>query len=602
MLNEQLDKLFDDERERLLGKMPAVCSFTLMIEMVTSMFLALLDQNRDKWTHEKLGEDLFMQTMYFIARYNKLQKRRSGLFKYTALLPIQIARLVSFIYCIRRIPCAGERGNIDLDILAIYQELGPSEGIYSENETALRWAVRTIKPDISNSDFSEVRQALRDIVPRVERTQERDLVPVNNGIFNYRTKELLNFSPEYIFLSKSCVNYNENAQNIVIHNPDDGTTWDVESWMASLSDDPAIVALLWQVLGAVIRPFVRWGKCVMFYATSGNNGKGTLCELMRSLCGEGRYASIPVENFGENFLLEKLPEVMAVIVDENNVGSYLDKAGNFKAVVTNDVIQINRKNKAAIPYQFFGLVVQAFNELPRIKDKSESIYRRCLFIPFDKCFTGAEKKYIKSDYLHRPEVLEYVLYKVLNTDYYEFSEPAACRNVLADYKVYNDPVRQWWDEVSDKFAWDLLPWEFLYEIYKQWCKSNNPSGKTTSKRGFVDQMREVAERDAIWECPCIVDKDGRRKDKQISSAGRIVSNEPLGFNAGYRLGDANYWRGVYRGLLRRVPTTRPQPQLQPQSQTQPQTQTSNRQDYALTISYEEAVSATESSTECIPAK
>lgn len=602
MLNEQLDKLFDDERERLLGKMPAVCSFTLMIEMVTSMFLALLDQNRDKWTHEKLGEDLFMQTMYFIARYNKLQKRRSGLFKYTALLPIQIARLVSFIYCIRRIPCAGERGNIDLDILAIYQELGPSEGIYSENETALRWAVRTIKPDISNSDFSEVRQALRDIVPRVERTQERDLVPVNNGIFNYRTKELLNFSPEYIFLSKSCVNYNENAQNIVIHNPDDGTTWDVESWMASLSDDPAIVALLWQVLGAVIRPFVRWGKCVMFYATSGNNGKGSICELLRSLCGEGRYASIPVENFGENFLLEKLPEVMAIIVDENDVGTYLDRAGNFKAVVTNDVIQINRKNKAAIPYQFFGLVVQAFNELPRIKDKSESIYRRCLFIPFDKCFTGAEKKYIKSDYLHRPEVLEYVLYKVLNTDYYEFSEPAACRNVLADYKVYNDPVRQWWDEVSDKFAWDLLPWEFLYEIYKQWCKSNNPSGKTTSKRGFVDQMREVAERDAIWECPCVVDKDGRRKDKQISSAGRIVSNEPLGFNAGYRLGDANYWRGVYRGLLRRVPTTRPQPQLQPQSQTQPQTQTSNRQDYALTISYEEAVSATESSTECIPAK
>lgn len=155
---------------------------------------------------------------YCIALYNKSQKSKSGLFKYTALLPIQIARLVSFIYCIRRIPCAGERGNIDLDILAIYQELGPSEGIYSENETALRWAVRTIKPDISNSDFSEVRQALRDIVPRAERTQERDLVPVNNGIFNYRTKELLNFSPEYIFLSKSCVNYNENAQNIMLKN------------------------------------------------------------------------------------------------------------------------------------------------------------------------------------------------------------------------------------------------------------------------------------------------------------------------------------------------------------------------------------------------
>lgn len=424
MLNQQLEQILDNERQKLLASLSPVCSLTLMIAMVTSMFLEALDRHRDKWSRDGFGEDLFMQTTYCITLYNKSQKGKGGLFKYTALLPIQIARLVNYIYCIRRIPYAGERGNIDLDLLAVYQESGPNKGLYVENETALRWVVRSIKEDISNSEFNEVRQALRDIALRAERTQDRDLVPVNNGIFNYRTKQLMPFSPEYVHLSKSSVNYNEHAQNVVICNPD-GTYWDVESWMQSLSDDSEVVALLWQVLGAILRPFARWGKCIMFYATSGNNGKGTLCELMRSLCGEGRYASIPVENFGENFLLEKLPEVMAVIVDENNVGTYLDKAGNFKAVITNDVVQINRKNKSAIPYQFFGLFVQVFNKLPRIKDKSESIYRRCLFVPFDKCFTGVEKKYIKADYLHRPEVLEYVMFKVLNMNYYSFSEPAA---------------------------------------------------------------------------------------------------------------------------------------------------------------------------------
>lgn len=322
----------------------------------------------------------------------------------------------------------------------------------------------------------------------------------------------------------------------------------------------------------------------MMYATTGNNGKGTLCELMRSLCGEGRYASIPVENFGENFLLEKLPEVMAVIVDENNVGTFLDKAGNFKAAITNDVIQINRKNRPAIPYQFWGLMVQCFNELPRIKDKSESIYRRCLFVPFDKCFTGSERKYIKSDYLHRPEVLEYVMFKVLNMNYYEFSEPDACQNVLADYKVYNDPVRQWWDEVSDQLVWDLLPWEFLYGMYKQWCKDNNPSGKMTSKRGFTDQMREIAEKDSVWTCPYTVDKDGRRKDQQMSASGRIACDEPLGRAVGYDFGDRGRWRGVYRGLLRRVPT--PRPQVQPQKVQA--TTNHNPQDGGQTITYAEA--------------
>ena len=302
--------------------------------------------------------------------------------------------------------------------------------------------------------------------------------------------------------------------------------------------------------------------------------------MMRSLCGEGRCASIPVENFGENFLLEQLPDIMAIIVDENNVGSYLDRAGNFKAVITNDVVQVNRKNKTAIPFQFWGLMIQCFNELPRIKDKSGSLYRRCLFIPFDKCFSGQERKYIKDDYLKRPEVLEYVMYKVLNMDYYELSEPAACRHALEDYKVYNDPVRQWWDEVSDRLVWDMLPWEFLYELYKVWTKSNNPSGKMTSKRGFVDQMREIAEKDAVWMCPYTVDKNDRKKDKQISPSGRITCDEPMGKEVGYGFGDRGRWQGTtYRGLLQRVPTPRPQkpqPQANSYQYREPQT-----------ISYEE---------------
>ena len=372
-----------------------LCSLDYLVSLATSITLRALYAHPEDWNVDGLGEDLYRETYQYVVSYN--YQTEGVKLRYMGLLPMQVAHLVNFLYCVRRIPCAGEKGNVDLDLLGIYQSEGPRAGLYETSDKAFREPMRNLKPTITDNEITEAHHVLRDIAWRVERCQSPELVPVNNGIFNYRTKELLEFSPEYIFLSKSCVNYNENAQNVVIQNPDDGSSWDVESWMASLSDDPAIVALLWQVVGAVIRPFVRWNKCVMFYATSGNNGKGTLCELMRSLCGEGRYASIPVENFGENFLLEKLPEVMAIIVDENNVGAYLDKAGNFKAVVTNDVVQINRKNRPAIPYQFFGLMVQCFNELPRIKDKSGSLYRRCLFIPFDKSFTGKERKYITSE-------------------------------------------------------------------------------------------------------------------------------------------------------------------------------------------------------------
>ena len=187
----------------------------------------------------------------------------------------------------------------------------------------------------------------------------------------------------------------------MIHNDEDGTDWDVESWMMSLSDDLEVVQVLWECLGAIIRPNVPWNKSAWFYSESGNNGKGTLCELMRQLCGEGSYASIPLSDFGKDFMLEPLLRASSIIVDENDVGTFIDKAANLKAVITGDTLSINRKFKTPVAFNFHGFMVQCLNEMPRIKDRSDSFFRRQLFVPFTKCFTGAERKYIKTDYLHR---------------------------------------------------------------------------------------------------------------------------------------------------------------------------------------------------------
>src|SRR5699024_5398232 len=146
----------------------------------------------------------------------------------------------------------------------------------------------------------------------------------------------------------------------------------------------------------------------------------------------------------------------------------IDKAANLKAIITNDVIQMNRKFKTPIAFQFKGFMVQCLNEMPKIKDRSDSFYRRQLFVPFLKCFTGKERKYIKHDYLHRKDVLEYVLWRVLNMDYYTLSEPEACRLALEEYKEYNDPIRQFIDEILPECKWNLLPYAFLYDLYKSW--------------------------------------------------------------------------------------------------------------------------------------
>ena len=377
--------------------------------------------------------------------------------------------------------------------IALYDE---NEGIYVVNDTYIMREILAYSISANRSYTDEVFAQLRALAPRRERTTDRDLIPVNNGIFDYKTKQLLPFSPDFVFLAKSRTNYNPNAANPVIQNAD-GTSWDVESWMQDLTDDEEITNLFWEITGALLRPNVSWDKSAWLYSDRGENGKGTLCALWRNLCGSSA-TSIPIADFAKDFMLSSLITSQAIIVDENDVGTFIDKAGDLKAVITNDVIYINRKHKDPIPYQFHGFMVQCLNELPRFKDKSDSIYRRQLFIPMSKCFTGKANVDIKKDYINRPEVLEYVMKRVLEMDYYKLSEPEACKFVLEEYKTYNDPVRQFWAEFEDQFVWDFIPYTFLFSLFKSWFKQNNPSGSIMGRNTFMKDLRNVVSNSQIF--------------------------------------------------------------------------------------------------------
>lgn len=453
----------------------------------------------------------------------------------TALMPSQIADVLIRTYPIVRIAGAGKNADEDQDLIGMYQFDGPEAGTYVTSHVMFRKLMRKYNYALTMRDAEEVLGVLQEQLPRVTLCRERNLIAVNNGIFDYDTKQLLPFDPKKIFLTKSHVDYNPNAKNVIIHNDDDGTDWDVESWMNELSDDPEIVNVLWQTMSAVIRPNVSWNKSAWFYSETGNNGKGTLCELMRQLCGEGSYASIPLSDFGKDFMLEPLLRASSIIVDENDVGTFIDKAANLKAVITGDTLSINRKFKTPVAFNFRGFMVQCLNEMPRIKDRSDSFFRRQLFVPFTKCFTGAERKYIKNDYLHRKEVLEYVLHKVLHSYFYELAEPEACKLALEEYKDFVDPVRSFLTEFMPRFKWDLLPTDFLYDLYKAWYKET--AGNERSMKGksmFVKEVKQMIQTYYHdWEV-CLT---------PAHPSGRMDASEPLIFE--YNL---DKWKNpVYHG-------------------------------------------------------
>ncbi|WP_181273592.1 DNA primase family protein [Brevibacterium oceani] len=494
----------------------------------------------------------------------------------------QVAQVLLRLHHVIRIAPNAKDTDREYDLLAMYQATGPARGTYTTSEDDVRTTARQYNTQLSLNEFKEVLAVLREDSPRRHQSTHPDFIAARNGIvfygndpldttihgvdFHFEPKQVHPFDPAIILLTKNDIEYVDDPDLPVIAHAVDGD-WDVVSWIEEFFDQPGqegMAELIWEIIGAIIRPHVRWGKSAWFYSEQGNNGKGTLCALMRNLLGARAHTSIPLSDFGKDFALEPLVRANAIIVDENDVGTFIDKAANLKAIVTNDVIQINRKYRMPVAYQFWGFMIQCLNEFPRVKDKSESFYRRQLFVPFTKSFTGREKKYIKDDYLQRREVLEYVFWYAINRagaadpgNYYQLSEPVATKEVLAEYKDFNDPVRAFWEEFRLRLVWDLAPFTFLYDLYKAWFSDVSPSGSPVSNKQFITDLVAIVRADPLWHC---ADKNKKHRPGQMMSAPEpLIAEYELKkwANPSYKGSDPQkigqpVLQANYRGLLRHL--------------------------------------------------
>lgn len=398
----------------------------------------------------------------------------------------EVAILMMSLYTFRNIKMTERNDDV---ILAMYEA---KEGTYMTSIRSLFQYMDRIAPKFRNKDLEDVIDKIERSVQTVEQTKDRNLFAVQNGIYDQATGMLEIFRPDYVFLTKIPVLYKANPINPVITQPD-GERWDVESWITdTMNGDAETSTLIWQVIADCLQPNYSRHKSIWFYSDKGNNGKGTIGQLIKNLLGKGNYSSLSVSDFNHEFLKETLLGVGANIADENDVDMYIDSIKDYKASVTGDDININRKYEKPLRLQFLGTNIQMMNGLPKTKDKSDSFYRRLIIVPFMKSFTNnGERKYIKKDYIEEQTVLEYVLHKALNLDFEEYIVPALSAQLLESYKEKNNPVMEFWNELKDEFKWDLLPSSFLYELFLKWYKTNNPSGKPISRNSFLDSLRSV---------------------------------------------------------------------------------------------------------------
>ena len=439
--------------------------------------------------------------------------------------------------------------------LAFYQPDGDDKGLYVSDRDQIMSMIQSYAP-CATSEANAAYTRVSNVAPKIRLCTDENLIPVNNGVYMYKEKKLIDFNPGLVFMSKANIDYNPYAQNVHIHNNTDNTDWDVESWIAEFFSDKRMVELIWQVIGAAVRYNVPWHRGVLFYSESGNNGKGTICQLIRNIIGSSRSASIQMSDISKQYSLEALPRIQAIITDENDVGDFIDRAGALKALITGDEIVISAKYEANMPYAWHGLMIQCINEMPKVRDRSESYYRRFIMVPFSHSFTGNERSYIKNDYITRQDVLEYVLWRVLNmAEYYELDEPAETKRALSEYKEYNDPVRAFVAEIIPQLRWEYVPNQFLYDLYLKWFEHNVPRGAALNARRFATELKMQLEYNNLY-APT---KDSVHMAKAMSAAPELLIKE-YGLSQWMKKGvvsadpavlcrpDENQLKPTYRGI------------------------------------------------------
>ena len=393
--------------------------------------------------------------------------------------------------------------------LATYQHVGAQQGTYQFDTRLIEMIIYIFNPATTKTQLDTCLRIISIKANLTKETSDIHKIPVGNGIYNRQTKTLEPFTPDFITTTKIATNYNPDAQLVTIHNNDDGTDWDVESWLRDLSGglinkfDQDTNTLFWQIIASAINPKQVNAKAIFFYSSVGNNGKGTYGQLLKNLVGKENYSSLPIPAFKHEYMKEQLLGKTLNIADENPVDIYLDSVQDFKAVITGDDILINRKFEKPIAVQIKAINIQMLNGLPRTKDKSDSFYRRLIIVPFVYSFTNnGERAYIKQDYIYRPDVLEYVLKRALEmAPFTEFITPKTSIKALAQYKEDNNSAVEFWNEFENQFAWFTLPPSFLYALYLAWFQEEHGGEQKScfSKKTFLHHIQNHLQQNPHWE-------------------------------------------------------------------------------------------------------
>ena len=323
-------------------------------------------------------------------------------------------------------------------------------GLYSDSADLFNQLCHTFDTRVHPKTWDSIKKVVRLKTKMRPTFSDPTLIPVNNGVVNLETKKLMPFSPDYVITAKISTDYQVNPVKPLF----DGK-FDFDNWLSEIAcHDNEVITLLWQIMNEAINPNHTRGKMAILYG-EGNNGKGTFQGLLINLIGLSNVSALKPDQFMEKFKLSSLIGKVCNIGDDIS-SKYLDEVSDLMSIVTGDTITIEEKHLPSYEVSLKLFCLFSGNVLPNARNKSQGWYRRLCIVPFNADFNGSKEiPEIKNIYLKDRQLLEWVLWKIINIEPFEkFIEPAVVTKTLDNYKKDNDFVLSWVVDVYIPSRWN----------------------------------------------------------------------------------------------------------------------------------------------------
>lgn len=399
----------------------------------------------------------------------------------------------------------------DNEDILVYCNEGEKEGEYLQDGDKI---VQTMCESRLGEKATIV--VVREVISKIQRTEklkisresifnnDKDTIAVKNGILNMKTRELSNFTPDKVFLSKS------NAKFIPEVEP--------KMWLnflnTSLPDKEDEKKTIQEMSGYTLSNDNSRQKGFISYG-AGATGQSTMQEVLAFLIGEENITNLSIQDIEHDAFAPAMLFGKKANMNPDLPKKALGESSRIKKIIRGEKLYVQKKGKDGYSMRPTVKLWNGCNQIPTTADQSDGFFRSWIVVMFEEQFLEGDPRRIE-DLANKISSSEEEMSGILNwcVDGYNrleennrFSKCFTIQEVKDFWLENSDTVSSFYKKVIKMESTGKILKQHVYDNYVEYCeKMNKPAEEQNI---FFGKLKNVCEYKEYT--PPVSSQDRRRR-------------------------------------------------------------------------------------------